>query len=400
MSDSQAKRLIFTPDLMLLVKRNQQYSGPLLHRLALIDGTEGEALRDQIECAAAAVPGDKHQRVLGPIRGKKSSDDQVMDALGTLLLAKTLADLDWEVEYEPEEAGGTPDLRIRKGNAVYLVEVRRAAGPLRDVMSKDISRLRDALSGLKTRTPIGIRRARINGQSSLKPFLKHLQALLAVPRPDEIQVFDQDGVYVQFHVHKALETEVSALAGWMGAPMHGQNLDAVRAAIHEKLGKYKVPLIVALDLRNLPESFHAMEDIVLGQTIVKVPIRTDGGDFDDTVQVVRANDSIFAETGSNGERARTRLQALLPFQLRSLDSKLYTVQVRVFANPVLDPFLQLHEFDPIPRFIVTEETAEGRVMNYMVGNTRVSDTSELADCATFRNGLVVNHLHVRLPLHE
>lgn len=380
MSATQSKRLIFTPELMRLVNPNRPHSSPLLHRLALIDGPEGEALREQIERAAAAVPEDKHQRVLGPIRGKSSSDDQVEDSLGTILLAKTLADMGWEVEHEPDEAGGTPDLRIRKGGAVYLVEVRRVAGPLQDVFSTGISLLRDALRELKTRRPISIRHTRIDGQSSIKPFVKHLRELFAGPSPDGLQVFDQKGVCVHFDVHKELDIEVSAIAGWTGEPMLGAGDEDIRAAIHEKLGRYKVPLIVALDLRNLPWSFHAVEDVVLGHNVIKVPIRMDGGDVDEPVRVARAADSIFAEAGSNGERARTRLQALLPFRLSSLDSGLYSVQARVIANPALNPFPQLCEFDPIPRLVVTEETAKGRVMNYMLGGARVTDTKELANC--------------------
>lgn len=379
MSDSPSKRLIFTPDLMQRVKPTQQHSGPFLHRLALIAGPEGEALREQIERVAAAVPESKHQRVLGPIRGKSSSDDQVEDALGTLLLAQTLTDLGWEVEHEPEEAGGTPDLRIRKGEVVYLVEVRRVAGSMRDVFSRDISLLRDALSDFETKTPIYIQRVRVDGQSSLKPFVKHLKKLLAGPRPVKLQVFNQDGVYVQFHVHKPLETEIPAVSGWAGEPILGQDLEAIRAAIHEKLGRYKVPLIVALDLRHLPWSFHAIEDVVFGQTVVKVPIRMDGGAVDEPVRVARANDSIFVEAGSNGERARTRLQALLPFQLTSSDTRLLAVQARVIANPALVPAPQLREFDPIPRLVLTEQTSERGLMNYMVESTRITDTKELAN---------------------
>jgi hypothetical protein len=379
MSDPQSKRLIFTPDLLRLLKPEREHSSPLLHRLALIEGPEGEAIREQIERAARVVPESKRQRVLGPIRGKKSSDDQVQDALGTLLLAKTLEDLGWQVEHEPEEAGGTPDLRIRKADAVYLVEVRSVAGPLRDAFSTDISRLRDALRGIKSTTPITIRCARLGGQSSLKPFVRHLKDLLTAPKSDKVHVFTQNDVYVEFRIHEKLEYEVDVLHGWIGMTSHGQGLDDIRAAIHEKLERYKVPIIVALDLRNLPWSFRAVEEVALGQVTVSVPLEPDEGDAIESLRVSRANDSLFAAPGSDGARARTRLQALLPFRLHSADSRLYAVHARVIANPALDPSNQLDEFDPIPRLIVTEEREEGRLMNYMVGGTRVPDTSELAD---------------------
>jgi len=78
----------------------------------------------------AVVPEEKRARALGPLRAKAAPDDQVRGALDVLLLAKILSGAGWQVEYEPEEAGGTPDLRINKDCVEFLVEVRAVVGRL------------------------------------------------------------------------------------------------------------------------------------------------------------------------------------------------------------------------------------------------------------------------------
>lgn len=83
--------------------------------------TRRDRARAQLERAAALVPEDKRAKVLGPLFA--ASDDQLRVAVGVLLLAKTLNDLGWSVEFEPEIAEGTPDPHVSKPDAEYLVEL-------------------------------------------------------------------------------------------------------------------------------------------------------------------------------------------------------------------------------------------------------------------------------------
>jgi hypothetical protein len=85
----------------------------LIHRWATFEGETREAARSQLEQAAMLVPEEKRSRVLGPLHS--DDDKQAMVAVGVVLLGKLLSDQGWQVEHEPEIAGQTPDLRIRKG---------------------------------------------------------------------------------------------------------------------------------------------------------------------------------------------------------------------------------------------------------------------------------------------
>jgi hypothetical protein len=58
----------------------------------------------------------QQKKVLGHLLGKSSSDDQIRANMGSIFLAEALRDFGWSVEFEPEEAGKTPDLRVRKSD--------------------------------------------------------------------------------------------------------------------------------------------------------------------------------------------------------------------------------------------------------------------------------------------
>jgi hypothetical protein len=156
--------IIFTEELLSAKSSNRS----ILHEWA-----RTPAFRSQIERVATLVPDDKRKRVLGPLSAtSSSSSDQVMTVVNSLLLAQTLIDLGWTVEFEPEEANGTPDFLISKGKATYIVEIRRVAKREIKPLEKAIERIRNALVNIKTHTPIHILAANVGGEVSLKPFVK------------------------------------------------------------------------------------------------------------------------------------------------------------------------------------------------------------------------------------
>jgi len=234
-------RIIFTDELLQTAARSPRHQAPLLHQWVNLSGERGEVLREQIERAASRVPEGKRPQVLGPLLAKSSSDDQIAATVGSLLLAKTLTNLGWVVEFEPEEAGGTPDFRIRKGEKTYVVEVRRVEERKIDSLETAVARIRDALVGIKTRTPISIRSASVGGGASLKPFVRNLKTLLDTGPPPGRHSYHEGEVYVRYDVINPFEEPINVVAGWSGGRSTGDQNEEVRKHINEKLGKYKIP---------------------------------------------------------------------------------------------------------------------------------------------------------------
>ncbi len=103
-------------------------------------------MRSQLEVAASLVPEHQRRRVLGHLRS--DSEDQAAGGAAVLLLAHTLHHLGWLVEHEPEIDGGTPDLRIKRACADFVVEVRQVIGWTRVPNRRDFERVEKALEGL------------------------------------------------------------------------------------------------------------------------------------------------------------------------------------------------------------------------------------------------------------
>src|SRR5262245_28155922 len=91
--------LVFVPELLEQARNGTDALSPLLLQWAS-PSERAQAIRDQIERAAALVGGSRRARVLGPLT-LRTSDDQVRTTVSTLLLGKTLTDLGWDVEHEP-----------------------------------------------------------------------------------------------------------------------------------------------------------------------------------------------------------------------------------------------------------------------------------------------------------
>jgi hypothetical protein len=359
--------LIFTPELLAKCPKDPKRAVPLLHRLATLEGRGGEAIRAQIERAAASVPEQQRPRVLGALlRNKSSSDDQVRATIGSLLLAKTLEDMGWSVEHEPEEAEGTPDLRIQKDGRQYLVEIRRVIDNRRKEDEMGLLRVRDALRHIETNTPLMLHSVKVSGSASLKRFVKHIERALSGPRPTGLQEFSEKDVLICYEVCPPLSDGLKVLAASY-LPMeiiHGFPTDDIRKAINEKLGKYKVPLIVALDLVDSYLSFDAVESVLFGE-------RAFTFDFDPEQGLVgeprpgRTSSGLLVKRGADSDRARNRLLAALPFRLKVTDpDNPFQLHACLLANPAQEPPHDFKEFAPFPRLVVTSETAEGLLLQY------------------------------------
>lgn len=356
--------LIFHRTLLDAAAGAPRYRAPLLLRWAAQRGTRGSMLRRQLERAAKQVPEAQRRRVLGFLLSASASDDQVRTTVGVLLLAKTFCDLGWSVQYEPETAGGTPDLRITKGDARFVVEARRIPAADRQPSDRAVARIRDALAGLQTRTPISIRTATVDEQASLRPFVRYLKDLLnSGAEKRRGHTFHERGVLVGFDIGGPFPRPMNAVMGWSGRVLHGRQRAEVRTALDEKLRKYKVPLVVALDFFDFLDPFETVEEELFGSEVTHVPIDLGDGRATRQPYAGRTADSMLLRTASEGERARNRLQAVLAFALLPTEEGPYELRARVYANPIAP--LPLKEFAPIPRLVVIGEHGDHRGFAYV-----------------------------------
>lgn len=377
--DVPDRPIIFTAGLLAAAAMAPKHAAPLLLRWAAqAEDCGGPRRREQIERAAAMVPIDQRPRVLGQLLGKSASDDQVRAALGSLLLGKMLTDLGWHLEFEPDLAGGTPDFRITKGDQSFFVELRRVASPPRQPSDATIAAIRDALANLETHTPITVRSAHVSGRASLKPFVRHLKTLLAGnPEPGR-HTFHEGEVLVVFNIGERWTEAMPAFFGWSGAFTYGGQHAEVREHLNAKLSKYKIPLIVALDFVDPLEPFRTVEETLLGRPVMRIPVDLSGGGAVGEPERGRADDGIIFGGSSDSERARSRLQAVLPFCLRTADDGSFAVQARALANPGMAMPLSLEAFAPIPRLVVTDESKGVRTMDYLDAKGMRFDVKALA----------------------
>jgi hypothetical protein len=358
--------IVFTPELLAVAAKSPRFSAPLLHKWAREAEAEpaGAGFRAQVERAAALVPSAQRKRVLGQLTAERSSDDQVRAALGSLLLAKMLSDHGWSVTFEPEEAKKTPDFKIAKDAAVHVVEVRRVEAPKLYPSTVELNRIRDALENVTTRTPVSIVGASFRGNVSLKKFTRHMTKVLSGSPTPGLQTFDHEGVYVAFDVHADFGVPMPAYFGCRYAPIFGSQRDDVRKHLNEKLSTYKTPLIVALDFVDQMDAFKEVEEVLLGREVTHVPIV-----FGSAARIApyagRAKDGLLYHRGGDGNRARSRLQAVLAFGLVRAQDDGIAIVARVFTNPAAAHPLNLREFAPIPRLVVVEEAADHRKLRYL-----------------------------------
>lgn len=336
-------RLIFTDELIAAARAQPEARRRLIQRWALFDRAGAEECRIQLEAAAALVPVDKRPRVIGPlIRG---DEKQTTVAAGVLLLAKVLTDQEWIVEHEPEIAGVTPDLRIQKDGAAFLVEARQVVGDFGLPLA--YPKLRAELADIQTRTPVSFSTMDVDGGASLKGFRKCLQHALEERRPGP-QEYREPGVFICFELLlPPLEYETGAFLGHDGEAIWFDDAPSVRAALDEKLKKYPFPLIVALQGIDTGDLFGAAEDVLYGSKAFQVPISHATGAAVGPVRLVRQPDSVVVRPGSDGDRVRDRLEGLIPFELGATDRG-FVVRARLLANPAKLDVDGLEKFRPIP----------------------------------------------------
>ena len=364
--------LIFTPTLVSKAAeaiQHEPYSGRLLHRLATRSSEQnGDLLRAQLERAAWLVPPNQRERVLGPF-SSSCDDEQVRAAIGTLLIAKTLGDLGWEIDFEPEVDQSTPDLRIRKSNSEYLVEIKRVRETAIDhEQERMIARVRDALKDEQTLTPIFLRSISLSPQASLKRFVRSLRRLWDEEKAvGTSHLFQDDGVAIGFRVPTRFAEPMPAILSWSGGGHIVDPVPMIRRHLNDKLKKYKFPVAVALDFDEtyLTDPFSAVEQALYGQEAFQVHV-----DLADDVEStppspvrVRLQNGLLQRRNGEAKRARERLRAVLPFVVR--DTDVYQVQARVLANAALDTLESLAEFAPIPRLVVVEERQGQRRLEYL-----------------------------------
>lgn len=358
--------IIFTPDLLSRAASSPPHGAPLLHRWARGEDDCAHAWRNQLERVAAAVPEDKRPVVLGQLLAKAAPDDQVRSTVGVVMLAKTFEDLGWQVVHEPEVDGKTPDLALSRGEATFFVEVRRIAERTGGLSRSALARVRDAVEGSDLPVSISVRSASVNGQASLRPFLRHVED--QAENGDEASdghYFRDEGVSIGFDIVPSLPSLGPHVVSWNAGALYGGQHDRIRAAIDEKVSKYRFPHLVALDLYDPIDAFSDTEEVWLGSEGVRV---TPGAA--ETIPC-RVNDGILVRQDKQGHRVRDRLQGVLAFSLFAHESGERAVRARVFENPALGTPVDLAGFAPMPRLLVVERLADRATVSWL--------PSELAD---------------------
>jgi hypothetical protein len=269
------------------------------------------------------------------------------------------------LEFEPEAAGGTPDLRVTKNDSEFLVEVHRVEAPATIPSQRDLMKIQAALEGIKTRTPISVRSASIAGDASMRPFAEYMSSLLSGNPRSGAASFQEGDVFVGFHIHRPWADPIGAYAGCTFQPIFGNQNKEVREHITEKLIKYKVPLVVALDFFDLYDSFMIVEDVLIGQQVMHVPVDPTGEGKAGATYPGRVQDGLLHHGGSDGRRARTRLQGVIAFGLPYGEEGAFEFRGRVLENPGAEEPLSLAAFAPIPRLAVVGTTDQGRELRYL-----------------------------------
>lgn len=125
----------------------------------------------------------------------------------------------------------------------------------------------------------------------------------------------------------------------------------MQTALDEKLKKYPFPLIVALQGIETGDLFRAAEDALFGTVAYEIPTSHKTGGPAGPARMVRRPDSVLARRRDGyGDCARSRLEALLPFEVSVADCG-FAVRARVLANPNKQEVMGLHEFCPIPSLL-------------------------------------------------
>jgi len=357
-----ADRIIFSNKLLADAAAEPEDRRRLLFRWAMYSGRPWETVRQQLESATQAVPADKRRRVLGPLWS--DDDKQVTVAAGVIFLAKVLMNYGWAVEHEPTVSGVTPDLRIRKGQADFLVEARHVVGELG--LPVGFQRLKAAIRPIRTRTPAEFTCIEVDARAPLRGFRAFLRKALRENRPGP-QVYEETGVRIAYQLLPELPNEVGAFFSYVPDATWFDDGPAVRAALDEKLKKYPFPLVVALQGVDTGDLFSAAEEAPYGTEVVRIPISHKTGGPAGLATLARRPESVAGRAGSDAERVRTRLEALLPFEVVGTERG-FAIRARVLSNPAKPSVAGLQEFQHNPLNSQRPRTLSG---NPSVGSVRM-----------------------------
>lgn len=358
---------VFTESVLAAARSSPRASEFLVCRLALAHGTYGEGVRKQVESAAALVPEQQRGRVVSPLHC--DDRDKALAALNMLLLAKTLHDLGWSVEYEPVVLDGTPDLRIRRNAADFVVEVRQVIGDARLPNEREIERVYHALRGIRTRTPLALDAVSVSPAAPLGRFRKFVEETL-VRRPRGQLVFRDEGVLITFELLPELDAPIGAIAMHSGPAQWIDDRPDAEAAVQEKLKRYKCPLVIALDMVDCFDPFQTAEAVMCGSEVIRIPINMATGVAAGEPQSARSANAIVLGRDRDAARARGRLQALLPFEVRRSRHGV-SIHARVLSNPYRVES-ELPEFEPIPVLTITGQDERSLTMEYVRGGAVLS----------------------------
>lgn len=182
------------------------------------------------------------------------------------------------------------------------------------------------------------------------------------------------GVLVRFELLPEREEEGGVFLGY--SPETAICIDdapAVRSALREKLRKYRFPIIVALQGIHTGDLFEAAEKVLFGTEVFVIPVGPRGATG--PARLDRQQDSAVWQNDSDGARIRTRLDAVLPFEVGVGDQGFF-LRARLMANPARPSVAGLESFRPMSTLVHADaETMrytgpEGR---YLRDDERVQD---------------------------
>jgi hypothetical protein len=355
--------LLFTPERIAKARaRRRPYSGPPLDRLILLPDWYTGPRRAQLERIAARVTEGKRARVLRPLDSTSAAG-----TINQLLLGATLEELGWDVEHEPQLGKQTPDFRIRKSEAEFLVEVVRVEKV--DPFERAVALIRDAFEPHTSHRPISITAARIDGSKSLKRLVAYVRSLGDAAAEKTRGKFQEDGVFVAFHLHERRPEPKRMLFSWSPGSRFGDHIDDIREAIAAKAKRYKLPLIVALDLVGVVRPFEETQSALYGKEAFSIPVRMDGGELPPgvpEVSLIRLPDGPLIARGAGGKRARARLIGVLPFVVGGDSQYRFTVNAALLGT-LLSTRELLEPFTPIPTCVPTAIGEQEATMTWFGG---------------------------------
>ena len=92
---------------------------------------------------------------------------------------------------------------------------------------------------------------------------------------------------------------------------------------------------------------------MFGSEVFEIPVSHETGRAAGPARLASKPDAVVSRPDSDGDRARARLEALLPFEVLVTDRG-FTVRARVLANPAKAGVVGLEEFRPIPSLLHLE----------------------------------------------